>query len=276
MLRIDRLTPALGAEISGIDLGAELTQATANTLYELLTEHQVLFFRDQDVSPRAQVELARSFGELDEIPHPTYKHDKALPMLVLLHNDDENPPDTDDWHKDLTFRPSPPFLSILVADIIPELGGDTLWRSMIAAYHALSPSLQSEVEALAAIHDIGAFRNDFITDDFDTTALNQAIADVGSSIHPVVARHPVTGARYLNINPSFTNHIVGMKKSESDRLLSYLLGHMEQPEFQVRFRWQTGSVAIWDNRVTQHYALCDYLPNRRHMRRVTVLTDTRL
>lgn len=272
---VDSLTPAIGAEISGIDLTQSLNNALLDSIYQALLDHQVIFFRDQAISPQAHLEFARSFGELDT-PHHVYPHVKEFNQIVLLENDEKRPPDTNDWHTDLTFKPNPPFASILHAQDVPESGGDTIWASMYAAYDALPDDIKARCARLSAVHDMGSFRNNYINEDGDTDELNQAMATVGSAVHPVVKQHPMTGKSYLYVNQSFTNHILNMTTAESDRLLQYLFNHIESPEFQVRFRWQSNSIAMWDNRVTQHYAVADYLPNYRRMHRITVVNDKRV
>lgn len=274
-MKIIPVTPAIGAEISGIDLSQALDRETEDRLYEALLKHLVLFFRDQDLSPRAQFEFATRFGSPVE-PHPVYPHLPGFDRVVLLENDGDRPPDTDDWHTDLTFQAEPPFLSVLHAIEVPEVGGDTLWANMYAAYDTLPAEVQALVANSSAVHDMGAFRNDYLGDNADVDALNKAMASVGSAVHPMAPKHPGTGRRLLFVNRSFTQHIVGRQKAESDRLLQYLFGHIESPNFQVRFRWRKGSVAIWDNRSTQHFAVADYLPAYRRMHRVIINDDRRI
>ncbi len=269
---IDPITPALGAEVR-LDL-SDLNADSVSLVYDALMTYQVLFFRDQTMTPEQQVALGEQFGEID-IPHPVYQNHPDIQAITVLENDGERPPDTNDWHKDLTFRESPSFMSILLAKAVPATGGDTLWANMAMAYETLPSGIKSAIDSLDAIHDIGCFRNDYLGPDRNIKAMNDGVHDNGAWVHPVVGVHPVTGARYLNVNRSFTQHIVGMLKAESDRLLEYLYSHIDQPEFQMRFRWRKGSVAIWDNRVTQHYALADYLPHYRCMHRVTVNHDKR-
>ena len=274
-MKIERVTPTIGAEISGVDLSSVNDPAVLDEIYEAVIEHLVLFFRDQELSPQVQFDFAKSFGTLAE-PHPIYPHLPGFNRVVLLENDGDRPPDTDDWHTDLTFQKKPPFLSVLYAKEVPECGGDTLWSNMYAAYDTLPGELQALVSRLSAVHDMGAFRNDYLGDTNDIDALNKAMSSVGSAVHSVAPEHPVTGRRLLFVNRSFTQHIVGMLKTESDRLLQYLFSHLENVNLQVRFRWRMGSVAMWDNRSTQHYAVADYLPNYRRMHRVIVNTDRRI
>lgn len=273
-LRIVPVTTAIGAEVHGVDLGRQLDAATEDAIYQALIRHLVIFFRDQDIAPERHLAFARSFGELDE-PHPHYAHVPGFDRIVLLSNDAQNPPDTDNWHTDLTFRPEPPFASILVARAVPETGGDTLWASMYAAYDSLPEDVKAHVGTLRAVHDMGDFKNSFVDGSRETTRLMAATQRFGFAIHPLVQTHPVTGRKYLYVNDSFTAHILGLTARASRRLLNYLLDHIERAEHQVRFRWRPGSMAMWDNRCTQHYAVADYLPAPRSMNRITVVRDRR-
>ncbi len=274
MFSLDPLTPTIGGEISGLDLGAPLGADVIERIYAALIEHLVVFFRDQPVTPEAHIAFAQCFGDLDR-PHPHYPHVAGFERIVLLENDGARPPDTNTWHTDLTFMAEPPFASILIAREMPPTGGDTLWLSLYAAYEALPDGMRRELAALSAIHDLGDFRNDYTVGRTGTEELEAAARRFGSAIHPLVKHHPVSGRPYLYVNQSFVTHVVGMTARESDSLLRYLYDHIERPEHQVRFRWRRNSIAMWDNRVTQHYAIADYLPHYRCMNRVTVVNDRR-
>lgn len=274
-LKINPITTVIGAEISGIDLSQTLDAEIQDQIYNALMQHLVLFFRDQDLTPQAQFDFATTFGTPVE-PHPIYPHLPGYDRVVLLENDGDRPPDTDDWHTDLTFQPQPPFLSVLHAIDVPEIGGDTLWANMYAAYDSLPADLQALVTKSTAVHDMGAFRDNYLGDNADVEALNAAMASIGSAVHPMAPVHPVTGKRLLFVNRSFTQCVTGVLKVESDRLLQYLFSYIDSPSLQVRFRWQKGSVAIWDNRTTQHFAVADYLPAYRRMHRVIIQTDRRV
>ncbi len=273
-MEIKRLTPAIGARITGVNLAEPPGEAQLETIYDALIKHKVVFFSGQDLSAMAHLRFAEAFGEIDK-PHPVYPHVDGFQEVTLLENDADRPPDTNVWHTDLTFHPEPPFASILHARVLPETGGDTLWASMYAAWDALSAPMKSELEGLEAIHDPGTFRNQFLGRDKNVENLNESLKKVGSAVHPVVKVHPVTGRKFLYVNPSFTNQIYGYSTTDSDRLLQYLYSHINQPQFQVRHRWTEGDVAIWDNRVTQHLAVADYAPHYRRMHRVTVVRDRR-
>ena len=269
-MQVHQITPAIGAEISGVDLTA-LSAGVADGLYQALMAHQVIFLRGTDIGPEAHLALAESFGELDA-PHPLYPHVEGFERIVKLENDSGAPPDTNCWHTDLTFKAVQPFASILVAREVPEVGGDTMWSSCYAAYDRLPEGMKADLEGLEAVHDMGDFRNSFGT---SPQALNEGMARFGHNIRPLIGTHPVTGRKFLNFNEAFVAHINGMGTSEANGLKTWLTRHMNQPEDQMRWRWRAGDLAIWDNRCTMHYAVADYLPAYRCMNRITVVRDRR-
>ena len=170
-----------------------------------------------------------------------------------------------------------PTIGAEISDIDLSRPLDSATQEQIyAAYDALPVDMQALVAKSSAVHDMGAFRDHYLGDNADVDALNQAMANVGSAVHPMAPKHPATGKRLLFVNRSFTQYVTGMLKVESDRLLQYLFGHIESPTLQVRFRWRNGSVAVWDNRTTQHFAVADYLPAYRRMHRVIIATDCRV
>tara|TARA_Y100001934_G_C12158577_1_gene680846 strand:- start:133 stop:984 length:852 start_codon:yes stop_codon:yes gene_type:complete len=271
---IRQLTPAIGAELTGINLSAPLPETTLDAIYDALIQHHVIFFPPQSISVSDHLAFARSFGE-PEPPHPVYPHHPESEHVVVLHNGPDNPPNTDGWHSDVTFQQTPPFASVLWARQVPRVGGDTLWTSLISAYDALPMGIQSEIEELNAVHDLGDYRNDFSRGETDGARLVEAHQKFGSAIHPLVQTHPVSKRKFVFANEGFTQHIVGLKASDSSHLLSYLYHHINQPEHQVRYHWSDGALAMWDNRCTWHYATADYLPHERIMHRITVLNDRR-
>ena len=273
ILKVIQLTPSIGATISEISLNKGLNSETIEQIYSALIKHQVIFFRGQDISPDTHLKLAESLGEIDP-GHPVYPHVEGYQSIVLLKNDVNNRPDTNDWHKDLTFKSNPPFASILHGVKVPKVGGDTLWASMSAAYDELPNGWKEHLEGLEAIHDMGTFRNDFYKEG-GIDSVNSALKKVGSAVHKIIETHPISGLKYLNVNQSFTRNIINESQGPSDHILQFLYQHISKPEFQVRFHWEDNSIAIWDNRITQHYAVCDYLPELRHMQRVTVINDKR-
>ena len=274
MFKVEAITPVIGASISGISLNKDLKSDTVEKIYNALIKYQVIFFREQDLTPESHLQLAKRFGDIDP-GHPVYPHVEGFQSIVLLKNDESSRPDTNDWHKDLTFKSNPPFASILHGVSVPKIGGDTLWASMSAVYDSLTDGWKEDLEGLEAIHDMGTFRNDFYKEG-GINSVNSALKKVGSAVHKVIEKHPISGKKYLNVNQSFTRNILNVSQGASDHILQFLFQLLARPEFQVRFHWQNNSVAIWDNRITQHYAVNDYLPNSRHMQRVTIINDKRV
>ena len=278
MITIDPLSPSIGATITGLDFSRTIPESIFDEIYEALLQHLVIFIHGVEISPKKHLEFAQSFGALDE-PHPHYPHVKGFKNIVLLENDSDTPPDTNSWHTDLTFKSVQPFASILIARHVPKTGGDTMWSSCYAAYDRLSDGMKRDLEGLEAIHDLGDFRNSFVTAKNGKTRverLNESIQQFGHNIRPLIGTHPVTHRRFLNFNEAFVTHIVGLTTNEANSLKTFLANHMNKPEDQVRWRWSAGDLAMWDNRVTMHYALADYLPEYRCMNRVTVVQDRRI
>ncbi len=275
-LQINKLTPNIGAEIFGKNIFENLSLKVCDAIYDSLIQNKVIFFRNQLITSEQHISLAKSFGDI-EPPHPVYPHVDKYPEIVLLENDKNNPPDTDVWHTDVSFKPNPPFASILYSKVIPSSGGDTLWSCLSSIYDALPQNMKNYLENLKAVHDMGDFRNTFTNNEPIGFAekLNKGFNKFGSSIHPIVKSHPITKKKFIYINPGFTNHIVGLNSTDSNNLLNYLFTFMNKPEFQVRFKWSENTIAIWDNRCTMHYAIGDYLPYNRKMHRITILNDRR-
>ncbi|GMH75255.1 hypothetical protein TrST_g4327 [Triparma strigata] len=280
------LTPAVGATLSLEDLGLSLSSpedhsAAAEAVHRVVMDHGVCFLRrgdnnnnnvEDDEDDKALVSFARRLGELEK-PHPIYSPDPTSPLAVVAH-DAEHPPDGAEWHTDCSWSEAPPFASVLWPRLLPATGGgDTLWLSTSAAFESLPQGMQSDLRSLEAVHDMGSFRNAYAANGGGAAGIAEGHARFGSAIYPVVRAHPVTGRECLFVNESFTASVVGLMADESRRLLSYLFDHMQRPDYQCRWRWQLGDVAIWDNRSTQHYACADYAGYSRRMHRVTVLDD---
>lgn len=272
-LTLEPMTVAIGARVSGVDLSRPLDGETQRALEAALLEHQVLFFEDQDMTPAQHRDFAARFGALHT--HPLYPGVAEAPELFTLDNHAGNPTDNDNWHTDVTFIETPPMGAILHAHMLPPNGGDTIWSSMTAAYEALSPSFRAYLATLDAVHDFakGFPANGVVAAAAGPEKHARAVAANPPVVHPVVRTHPVTGRDALFVNTTFTDHIVGLTRKESDAILGLLFDHIQKPEFLVRWRWRPRSVAFWDNRVTQHYAVNDYLPQRRVMVRATILGD---
>jgi taurine dioxygenase len=272
-MQISRLTPALGAIVAGIDLAEELSEAAILRLGELLGLHQVLFFRNQPLSPRQQCDFAARFGALHI--HPIYPLLPDLPEIMVIDTHENFRPDNDNWHTDVTFSETPPLAGILAAKQLPSTGGDTLWSSNRAAYEALSTPLKQMLAGLTAEHSVvKSFPSGrWGADPAFKERYERAVAKHPPVTHPVVRTHPVTGAKGLFVNDGFTTHINELNPRESDAMLAFLFAHAARPEFTIRWQWRVDDVAFWDNRVTQHYAVADYLPERRIMHRATVVGD---
>ena len=267
------LGPYIGAQVSDIDLSRPLSDAQFEQLYHGLLRHQVLFLRNQLITPEQQRALAIRFGDLHI--HPVYPHAEGVEEIIVLDTHQDNPPDNDNWHTDVTFIETPPAIAILASKLLPDNGGDTLWSSGIAAYDALSEPFKQLLNGLQAEHD---FKKSFQEYKYRKTEeehqrWQQAVAKHPPVQHPVIRTHPVSGRKALFVNEGFTTRLLGLSEKESEALLGFLFWHTAKPEFQVRWRWQPNDVAIWDNRVTQHYANADYYPARRIMHRATVLGD---
>lgn len=278
MLRIKGITPTIGAEVYDVDFSQPIPSAVSDRIYDALMKHLVLVFPKTEITPGAHLDFAARFGQLDE-PHPLYPHVDGYENIVLLENDSGAPPDTNSWHTDLTFKRRQPFASVLVARDVPEIGGDTMWSSCYAAYDRLPDGMKRDLEGLEAIHDLGDFRNSFAeTKDGipGDIRLNESVARFGHSIRPIVGTHPVTGRKFLNFNEAFVTHIAGLTTNEANALKTFLANHMNLPEDQMRWRWSQGDMVMWDNRITMHYAIADYLPQYRCMNRVTVIRDSRV
>ncbi len=268
---IEPIGPTIGAEIHGLDLGKPLDGPTFAALEAALVEHKVVFLRDQHLTTAEHVAFGRRFGELEV--HP-FRPEGEFPEIMVLDNHKDNPVlSTDVWHSDTTFRECPTRYSILRCLQIPAVGGDTLWADMCAAYDGLSDTMKSLIDGLEAIHDFQNFRRLFTRSEADQAKLQRMEELYPNPTHPVVRTHPMTGRRILFVNPQFTIRIKGMKEGESRALLEFLYTQAQVPEYQFRLRWQPGTIVLWDNTSTQHYAANDYYPNRRHMERVAVIGD---
>jgi len=267
-IAVRRLTRHIGAEITGIDLGRGWDEPAFARIHQALMDHGVVFLRDQTLDIDQQLAFASRFGT------PAYS--KKLPMyderhetVSLLENDGSRIAVGARWHTDNTDWREPPMGALLFCEVAPSVGGDTVFASMYAAYEALSPRMQSILDGMRALHDNSLVQKTY----GGTGTLRTEGTAVGAPVeHPIVRTHPVTGRKALFVNAVYTRRIVGLSEAESDALLGMVYRHLERPEFQCRFRWQADSLAIWDNRCVQHYAVDDYQELRR-MRRVQILGD---
>ena len=276
----------IGADIGNVDLAQPLSEAEAQQVREALQRHKVVFFRGQELDHAAQIAFARQFGELT-YAHP---HDDAPPAEhpEIFTIDPARFEERyganfreeyrkrqysyfDGWHTDVTAAVNPPAGSILRAERVPEVGGDTTWTNLVAAYQGLSAPLRAFVDTLRAEHRYGGSRRV----EGDSEYAKRINDNLLVAVHPVVRVHPETGERALFVNPGFTSHIVDVHPSESKRILELLYAEITRPEYTVRFRWEPGHVAFWDNRATAHLAPRDleHLDVERRLHRVTLIGD---
>jgi taurine dioxygenase len=266
-ISIQPLSPTIGAEVGGFRMDGECTDRTIAEIRQALLDWKVIFFRDQDVSREDHIAFGRRFGELEVHPFATNHPDH--PEIVVIHHDENSKSGQNSWHSDVTWREEPSLGSILRGRVIPQVGGDTLFADMHAAYENLSDELRHEIDDLHAIHSYTRVFGHHLSRE-KQLEMRERYPDVR---HPVVRTHPETGAKGLYVNFSFVSHLEGFGEAESRRLLGKLYKQASIPEFQCRFRWRTDSVAFWDNRAVQHYAAFDYRPATRRVERVTVAGD---
>jgi len=268
--KVINLTPALGTELRGISL-SKLTDRQKDELALLVAERGVVFFREQnDFGLKEQLELGRYFGPLHKHATTPVPKKEGLHEVHVIYNDASRRPDpsafskSELWHSDVTYELQPPAATILKLYTAPEVGGDTHWSSGYSLYSSLSKPFQKYLEGLSAVHSAVAQ-----AEGARAAGTHVRRTEI-ETVHPIVRVHPVTGWKSVYVNPGFTRRIVGVPKSESDWVLRFLFSQIgENPDFQVRFRWEEASVAIWDNRVMCHSATFDFFPQRRHALRVT-------
>lgn len=279
-MRVESLTCAIGAELSYVDLADAIhDDGLFQELRRLLVQYKVLFLRDQDFTRAEHVAFARRFGELED--HPVAGSDPDHPGLVRIYKSPDQPNDRYEnaWHTDATWRAAPPFGCVLRCVECPPAGGDTIWANMALAYEKLPDHIKQQIAGLRARHSIEASFGAAMPIE-KRLALKAQFPDAE---HPVVRTHPETGEKVLFVN-AFTTHFTNFHTPDNVRygqdyapgaqhLLQYLISQAHIPEYQVRWRWKPNSVAIWDNRSTQHYAVMDYPPCHRKMERAGIIGD---
>ena len=265
-LNIKPMTPAIGAEILDIDLGADTVAERILDIRAALLKYGVIFFRDQELTQEQHIAFARHFGDLEV--HPATPKDQPNPEVLRIAYGPDRRGQENNWHSDVTWREEPSLGSILLAREVPEVGGDTLFANMHLAYERLSPQMKRFCEGLTAVHDIARVFAKRLGK--QPEELHDKYPPVR---HPVIRTHPETGERSIYVNVAFASHIEGLSAAESRWLLDHLFATARDVEIQCRFRWEAGSIAFWDNRVCQHLAVSDYFPARRAMERVTIAGD---
>jgi taurine dioxygenase len=272
-ITVEPVTGTVGAEVRGVDLSSPLGEDTVVEIWQAFLSHHVLFFRDQDLSPEAQMGFGRRFGDLDT--HPFVEGMDVYPEVIeVVTEPDDRFNFGGGWHSDVTFLDEPDLGSILYAVDVPARGGDTLFANQHAAYDALSDTMKQLLDGLFACHSAGPQYGEGGLST-RSQSMKTKSADRADRVvrHPLVRTHPETGRKALYVNPAFTVGIDGMRADESAALLEFLFAHAVREPFTCRFRWSPGSVAMWDNRSVEHYALYDYRGSRRLMRRVTIKGD---
>jgi len=260
------LTATIGAEIRGVALG-QADDATIQAIRQALIDWKVVFFRDQQLTEQEHIAFTRRFGELEI--HPLTPRDQENREILRITHDENSRGQENNWHSDVTWRPEPSLGSILRCVECPPKGGDTIFSDMVAAYDGLDEATREKVTGAIARHSfLRAFANRIPKSKHAEFRERHPIEE-----HPVVRTHPETGRRALYVNIAFTEEIVGLSREDSRKTLTHLYRQAAIPEYQCRFRWQPNSIAFWDNRASQHYAVEDYFPQRRVMDRVTICGD---
>ena len=268
-IEVTPLSPVIGAEISGVDISKPLGNQTFQEVHDALMAHQVIFFRDQEMSLDEHMAFGKLFGELHI--HPAARETQGHKEIITIHADERSKVVAGmRWHSDVSCDAEPPMGSILHLHTIPAAGGDTMFASMYAAHDALSDPVKDFIGGLSAWHESAHVHRDRLG---HKGTLRDGDDSYPVSLHPVVRTHPVTGRKALFVNENFTTRIDGLKPRESEALLKMLYDHIATPEFHCRFAWREKSVAFWDNRCAQHRVVWDYFPAVRHGYRVTVAGD---
>lgn len=267
-------TPNIGATIHGLDLSKPLSDVAKTELQDALAQYEVLFFRDQNITTAQQVAFTRTFGHVNEVK-AFFPRVESQPEIEIVESTAERPSAANNWHADITWRDNPPVGTSLYAQVIPASGGDTLWASLTTAYEALPADFKTYLETLSAVHtwEISGWTEYLLRKDANGEQLKEARAKYPPVTHPVVRVHPITGKKILYVNPTFTSHIQGLPRVQSDALLAQLYALITVPEVQARLRWQPNTLAVWDNRSTQHYAVGDFYPQHRKLHRITFTAD---
>lgn len=269
-MKIERVTGAAGARVTGIDVSRPLGAETISGIWDAINRHGVLFFPDQAVLTAEQhLALAEQFGEIETPPLLTRQSEH--PQVLIVEFDQPKGSGADVWHADGTHTERPPMGTFIQAHILPDFGGDTCFSCMYSAYEALSPAIRTLLDGLTAQHSTEMLfaRTRDRDQQYGDSAMRVPKPPVS---HPIVTVNPATGRRRLFVNKNYTTRIDGLSEPESDYLLGFLFDHIKSPEFQLRYTWKVGDLAFWDNHAVQHYAVADYT-QRRRMQRVTLLGD---
>jgi len=276
-IAIEPVSGALGAEVSGIDVAEPMTDLQQDTLREAFLKHQVLFFRNQKLTPQQQLTFTSVFGEPDTYPFMVGLPDTPE-VIDIVKTEADSVNFGGSWHSDTSYLPQPALGTVLYAVEVPAHGGDTLFANTEQAYDALSSGMKELLDGVIGVYDsnhgYGGSRKkalgklELMSERYDESS------DSFVSEHPVIRTHPETGRKSIYVGKGHTSHLKNMNYDESRPIITWLAEHIVKPEFTCRLRWTPGAIAVWDNRSTQHFAINDYAGKRRHMRRVTMKGDT--
>jgi taurine dioxygenase len=267
-MKITRLTTHLGAEVSGVDLRRALDEETAEAIRAALADHLVLFFRDQELTDEQHLQFASVFGMPNV--YPVTRARGLDQPLEWIEDTADSPPKADLWHTDVAFLAEPPDVAVLSMQDAPDLGGDTMWLSLYAAYEALSPPLRGFLDTLEQDLHPGPTMKAAVELQFGPGIYEKVADEFSGARHPLVRRHPVTGRPALYMCGAFVQGFVGLTVTESDALLDLLRRGLTEPAIHCRWHWRRHDVAVWDERCTNHRALADHFPSHRLVRRCTV------
>ncbi|HEY2302429.1 MAG TPA: TauD/TfdA family dioxygenase [Acidimicrobiales bacterium] len=272
-VEIDRIGGSLGAVVTGVDLRRPLTEAVYAQIFAALMDHQVLFFRDQDLDDTDQLNLAAEFGEISTYPITALLGTvEKTRRLSYIEDTEQSPPDADGWHTDVTWIEDPPAAALLSARVIPSYGGDTVWASLYRAYELLSPVMQRVCDGLSVRHWYGPAFEQAVVRAFGEEIRPKLAAAFPPVVHPLVRVHPISGRKALFVAGGFMDEIVDLHPEESAVLLDFLKARVDNPNVQCRWHWRPNDLALWDERCTNHRALSDHYPQHRVMRRCTMDT----
>ena len=265
-----RVSGSIGAYVEGVDVVDVLNSETVFIqVYKGLLEYEVLFFEEQEIAPQSLEDFAGLFGT--PLGHGAYDIVEGTEYVQILESTEQNPSKIEVWHSDMTFMQSPPTFTMLHSQVVPSFGGDTMWASARAAYESLSPEMQNLFDELEAEHDFRQGFKESLAEPGGKERLKSALENYPIVSHRVVLQHPEIDKRSLFVNALFTSRIKDLTDLESGRLLKFLYEHIVTEEFTVRLRWKKGTLAIWDNRSTQHKPVNDFFPQHRLMYRATVV-----
>lgn len=275
--RVKGIVPAIGATINGVDL-ARVADAQFAQIHAALMAHHVIFFHSQQLTKENLLAFAQRWGELQAATESSFGKLKGFPEIDVLDYDATRPPyvTQEMWHTDFTGRERPTMGSVLYALEVPDAGGDTIWVSLAAAYDALSQRMKRYLDGMRAEHcTLKAFGDDIRGNLWKDEAGKRRFEQIKALApveHPVIRTHPVSGRKALFVNEGYTTRLLGVERKEGNAVLNYLFDHLRTPEFQIRHHWRKGDLVVWDNRITQHYAVADY-DVRRLLYRITIKGD---